>query len=121
MHWSMKSKDAIKITQGINDTLKTLYDVANINMNEAIPFSKIDQALDDTFTLAEISRKSPILELQEDDDSSFESLKKALLDAKVAQDRLNHTNNLYLKGSKNVIRMNMLKTSLMQMMSGFLS
>ena len=82
--------------------MKTLYDVANISMDEAIPFSKIDQALDDTFTLAEISRKSPILELQEDDDSSFESLKKALLDAKVAQDRLNHTNNLYLKGSKNV-------------------
>ena len=95
-------EDAIKMTQGINETLKTLYDVANINMDEAIPFSKIDEALDDTFTLAEISRKSPILELQEDDDSSFESLKKALLDAKVAQDRLNHTNNLYLKGSKNV-------------------
>ena len=60
-----------------------------INVNEAVPFSKIDEALDDTFTLAEISQKSPILELQDDDGSSFASLKKALLDAKVAEDRMN--------------------------------
>lgn len=93
-------KDALQKHYRIKGTLTKLYAVADFSIEKKCSFSKLCDALDDTFTLAEISRQSPILELQEDDGNSFTSLKHCLLQAKFAQDRLDRTNNLYQNGAR---------------------
>ena len=93
-------KDAVQINYGIKETLKTLYSVANFSIEKKITFLKLCDALDDTYTLADIAGKSPILELQEDDGNSFTSLKHCLLESRFAQDRIDRTNDLYENGAR---------------------
>merc|ERR1711871_685715 len=94
-------KESAQSNHKIKETLKTFFSVANFSIGEQLKFSTVCDALDDTYTLAEISKLSPIPELQEEDGNSFTSLKNCLLEAKFAQDRLNYTHDLYVNGSKN--------------------